>query len=128
MPKQLLNLDLERDNLQQKWGFTIQGGADLALTAKVASVKVRGVRPSNIVISHLARAHRVTAQGAAAGAGTGRGHARVALDGGGYKPVFCHLWAELLVTGHIRTHYQITWAALSDSGQVCVTPTGVTGN
>ena len=53
MPKQLLNLDLERDNLQQKWGFTIQGGADLALTAKVASVKVRGVRPSNTIIPHL---------------------------------------------------------------------------
>ena len=40
MPKELLNLELERDNLGQKWGFTIQGGADLALTAKVASVKV----------------------------------------------------------------------------------------
>ena len=40
MPKELLSLDMERDNLSQKWGFTIQGGADLALTAKVASVKV----------------------------------------------------------------------------------------
>merc|ERR1711872_1193493 len=39
MPKELLSLELERDNLGQKWGFTIQGGADLALTAKVASVK-----------------------------------------------------------------------------------------
>ena len=39
MPKELLNLEMERDNLGQKWGFTIQGGADLALTAKVASVK-----------------------------------------------------------------------------------------
>merc|ERR1711936_878839 len=39
MPKELLNLEMERDNLQQKWGFTIQGGADLSLTAKVASVK-----------------------------------------------------------------------------------------
>jgi len=39
MPKELLSLELERDNLQQKWGFTIQGGADLSLTAKVASVK-----------------------------------------------------------------------------------------
>merc|ERR1712130_297414 len=39
MPKELLNLELERDNLGQKWGFTIQGGADLSLTAKVASVK-----------------------------------------------------------------------------------------
>jgi len=39
MPKELLTLELERDTLQQKWGFTIQGGADLALTAKVASVK-----------------------------------------------------------------------------------------
>merc|ERR1711885_5573 len=25
--------------MQQKWGFTVQGGADLSLTAKVASVK-----------------------------------------------------------------------------------------
>ena len=40
MPKQLITLELERDNLQQKWGMTIQGGADLALTAKIASVKV----------------------------------------------------------------------------------------
>ena len=39
MPKELLNIEMERDNLGQKWGFTIQGGADLALTAKVASVK-----------------------------------------------------------------------------------------
>ena len=58
MPKELLSLEMERDNLGQKWGFTIQGGADLALTAKVASVKVRGVMPSNIIIPHLARAHR----------------------------------------------------------------------
>ena len=43
MPKELLNLEMERDNLGQKWGFTIQGGADLALTAKVASVKVSQV-------------------------------------------------------------------------------------
>merc|ERR1712110_628192 len=39
MPKELMTLVLERDNLQQKWGLTIQGGADLALTAKIASVK-----------------------------------------------------------------------------------------
>lgn len=30
---------MERDSLSQKWGITIQGGADLSLTAKVASVK-----------------------------------------------------------------------------------------
>ena len=41
MPKELMTMVLERDNLQQKWGLTIQGGADLALTAKIASVKVR---------------------------------------------------------------------------------------
>ena len=41
MPKELMTMELERDNLQQKWGLTIQGGADLALTAKIASVKVR---------------------------------------------------------------------------------------
>ena len=40
MPKELMTMELERDNLQQKWGLTIQGGADLALTAKIASVKV----------------------------------------------------------------------------------------
>merc|ERR1712203_376546 len=39
MPKELMTMELERDNLQQKWGLTIQGGADLALTAKIASVK-----------------------------------------------------------------------------------------
>lgn len=30
---------MERDNTSQKWGFTVQGGADLSLTAKIASVK-----------------------------------------------------------------------------------------
>ena len=40
MPKELMTMELERENLQQKWGLTIQGGADLALTAKIASVKV----------------------------------------------------------------------------------------
>ena len=44
MPKELMTMVLERDNLQQKWGLTIQGGADLALTAKIASVKV-GTEP-----------------------------------------------------------------------------------
>jgi len=39
MPKELMTMELERENLQQKWGLTIQGGADLALTAKIASVK-----------------------------------------------------------------------------------------
>ena len=41
MVKELIKIKLERVNTQQKWGLTIQGGADLALTAKVASVKVR---------------------------------------------------------------------------------------
>ena len=127
MPKQLLNLDLERDNLQQKWGFTIQGGADLALTAKVASVKVRGVMPSNTIIPHLSPRSRSPLK--VQQQVQGRGGSRSAgARWRGIQRVFCHLWAELLVTGHIRTHYQITWAALSDSGQVCVTPTGVTGN
>ena len=40
MPKQLIKIEMERDSLQQKWGITIQGGADLSLTAKIASVKV----------------------------------------------------------------------------------------
>merc|ERR1712025_559432 len=39
MPKQLMKISMERDSLQQKWGITIQGGSDLALTAKIASVK-----------------------------------------------------------------------------------------
>merc|ERR1711988_20760 len=39
MPKQLIKISMERDSLQQKWGITIQGGADLSLTAKIASVK-----------------------------------------------------------------------------------------
>ena len=40
MPKQLIKIEMERDSLEQKWGITIQGGADLSLTAKIASVKV----------------------------------------------------------------------------------------
>merc|ERR1712183_209982 len=39
MPKELVTIELERDSLQQKWGFTVQGGADVSLTAKIASVK-----------------------------------------------------------------------------------------
>jgi len=39
MVKELINVEMERDSLQQKWGFTVQGGKDLALTAKIASVK-----------------------------------------------------------------------------------------
>ena len=50
MPKELMTMELERDNLQQKWGLTIQGGADLALTAKIASVKV-GVRGGEASLS-----------------------------------------------------------------------------
>ena len=45
-----MTLVLERDNLQQKWGLTIQGGADLALTAKIASVKVLLTRLGFIVV------------------------------------------------------------------------------
>jgi len=40
MVKELINIDMERDSLQQKWGFTVQGGKDVSLTAKIASVKV----------------------------------------------------------------------------------------
>jgi len=39
MGKELISINMERDNMQQKWGFTVQGGADLSLTAKIASVK-----------------------------------------------------------------------------------------
>jgi len=39
MGKELITIEMERDNIQQKWGFTVQGGLDLSLTAKIASVK-----------------------------------------------------------------------------------------
>merc|ERR1712055_1075204 len=39
MPKELVTIEMERDSLQQKWGFTVQGGKDVSLTAKIASVK-----------------------------------------------------------------------------------------
>merc|ERR1712051_1013791 len=39
MTKTLVTVELERDSLQQKWGFVVQGGADVSLTAKIASVK-----------------------------------------------------------------------------------------
>ena len=41
MPKEMITINVERDSLQQKWGFTVQGGKDVSLTAKIASVKVR---------------------------------------------------------------------------------------
>ena len=40
MVKELIDITVERDSLQQKFGFVVQGGSDLALTAKIASVKV----------------------------------------------------------------------------------------
>jgi len=39
MPKEMITIEMERDTLQQKWGFTVQGGKDVSLTAKIASVK-----------------------------------------------------------------------------------------
>merc|ERR1711981_1002938 len=39
MVKELITVEMERDSLQQKWGFTVQGGKDVSLTAKIASVK-----------------------------------------------------------------------------------------
>merc|ERR1711915_809445 len=39
MGKELITIEMERDSLQQKWGFTVQGGKDESLTAKIASVK-----------------------------------------------------------------------------------------
>ena len=41
MVKELITVEMERDSLQQKWGFTVQGGKDVSLTAKIASVKVK---------------------------------------------------------------------------------------
>merc|ERR1712242_193895 len=39
MVKELITIEMERDSLQQKWGFTVQGGKDVSLTAKIASVQ-----------------------------------------------------------------------------------------
>jgi len=39
MVKELITVEMERDSLQQKWGFVVQGGKDVSLTAKIASVK-----------------------------------------------------------------------------------------
>jgi len=39
MGKELIKIMVERDNLNQKWGIIIHGGRDMALTAKIASVK-----------------------------------------------------------------------------------------
>jgi len=39
MVKELIKVELERENTNMKWGLVIQGGADLALTAKIATVK-----------------------------------------------------------------------------------------
>ena len=44
MVKELITMEMERDSLQQKWGFTVQGGKDVSLTAKIASVKVKDVK------------------------------------------------------------------------------------
>lgn len=38
--KELLEIEMERENRGQKWGFCVQGGADVSLTAKIANVKV----------------------------------------------------------------------------------------
>ena len=40
MGKELIKVVVERDNTNQKWGIVIQGGRDMALTSKIASVKV----------------------------------------------------------------------------------------
>jgi len=39
MGKELIKIVVERENLNQKWGIVIQGGSDMALTAKIATVK-----------------------------------------------------------------------------------------
>ena len=39
MGKKLMKMTIERENLQQKWGFSLQGGQEMSLTLKVASVK-----------------------------------------------------------------------------------------
>jgi len=39
MGKKLIKVTIERENLQQKWGFSLQGGQEVTLTMKVSSVK-----------------------------------------------------------------------------------------
>ena len=41
MGKKLIKVTIERENLQQKWGFSLQGGQEVTLTMKVSSVKVK---------------------------------------------------------------------------------------
>ncbi len=38
MPKEILNLTLNRSNKNEKWGFVMIGGKDQALTVKVGKV------------------------------------------------------------------------------------------
>lgn len=39
MPKQMINVTVERQNTNQPWGFIIIGGKDQSLTVKVGKVK-----------------------------------------------------------------------------------------
>ena len=38
MPKEILNISLNRANKNEKWGFVMIGGKDQALTVKVGKV------------------------------------------------------------------------------------------
>ena len=40
MPKEIINMNLERKNNSEKWGFNVIGGKDQALTLKVGKIKV----------------------------------------------------------------------------------------
>lgn len=39
MPKEIVDVVLERDNTKMKWGISLQGGQDLSLTSKIATVR-----------------------------------------------------------------------------------------
>jgi hypothetical protein len=50
MVKKLIQMTIERDNLQQKWGFLLQGGQDMTLTLKVSTVKAGKLTVQNLDI------------------------------------------------------------------------------
>ena len=47
MVKKLIQMTIERDNLQQMWGFSLQEGQDMTLTLKVSTVKAGKITEQN---------------------------------------------------------------------------------
>jgi len=50
MPKEIIDVVLTRENPKMKWGIALQGGADLSLTSKIASV--RAFTPASVAGLH----------------------------------------------------------------------------